>query len=181
MEPQQLLADAGLKVTAVGLGAQAELPAKQGDGVYGTARSFLRCLENQAVLAWVTPPDEDTPRRQFDPHAFVRSAGDTLYAISRETGPDAGPDAGALVAAMCQAVFDAGEQRSASEPGGRCDPPVLSILDEAANVVKLRDPPKNYSHFGSRGLPVVTVLQPRGSVSLAVVARRRRAPLSRAC
>lgn len=153
-EPVDLLNEAGLEVTKLGLAAQAELPPKQRDGVYGTGRAFLRCLENQHVLAWVTPP-ADNQLPEFDPHAFVCSAGDTLYAISRETGPDAGP----LVAAISQSVFDAGEHHSASRPAGRLDPPVLSVLDEAANVVKLRHLPANYSHFGSRGLPVVTVLQ----------------------
>ncbi|OBA66223.1 hypothetical protein A5780_00295 [Nocardia sp. 852002-20019_SCH5090214] len=37
--------------------------------------------------------------------------------------------------------------------------PMLLVLDEAANVVRWRDLPKLYSHFGSRGIVVLTILQ----------------------
>jgi len=47
--------------------------------------------------------------------------------------------------------------------GGRIDVrPLIThefALDEAANVVRWRDLPKLYSHFGSRGIVVMTVLQ----------------------
>jgi type IV secretory pathway TraG/TraD family ATPase VirD4 len=33
------------------------------------------------------------------------------------------------------------------------------LLDEAANIVRWKDLPKQYSHFGSRGIVVMTVLQ----------------------
>jgi type IV secretory pathway TraG/TraD family ATPase VirD4 len=36
---------------------------------------------------------------------------------------------------------------------------MLAVLDEAANVVRWKDLPKQYSHFGSRGIVVMTVLQ----------------------
>ena len=37
--------------------------------------------------------------------------------------------------------------------------PMLIVLDEAANIVRWRDLPKQYSHFGSRGIVVMTILQ----------------------
>jgi type IV secretory pathway TraG/TraD family ATPase VirD4 len=43
--------------------------------------------------------------------------------------------------------------------GGRLPVPLLAVLDEAANVVRWRDLPKQYSHFGSRGIVVMTMLQ----------------------
>jgi type IV secretory pathway TraG/TraD family ATPase VirD4 len=43
--------------------------------------------------------------------------------------------------------------------GGRLDPPMTAVLDEAANVCRISDLPDLYSHFGSRGINVVTLLQ----------------------
>ncbi|PWV71285.1 TraM-binding TraD/TraG-like protein [Prauserella marina] len=150
--PVDLLTRSGDLLSAEALEAQAELPDKQREGVYGTARSFLSCLENPDILRWVTPPKHTLPR--FIASDFVAST-DTLHSLSEEGEGSAGP----LVAALTTAVFNAGRRRASRSPSGRLDPPCLSILDEAANVVRLRRLPALYSHFGSQGLPTVTVLQ----------------------
>ena len=49
--------------------------------------------------------------------------------------------------------------RQAEARGGRLDPPLVVVLDEAASVAPIRDLPKLYSHFGSRGILPVTILQ----------------------
>jgi hypothetical protein len=51
----------------------------------------------------------------------------------------------------------AGEARASH--GRRLDPPLLSVLDEAANICRLRQLPALYSSYGSMGLPTVTILQ----------------------
>jgi type IV secretory pathway TraG/TraD family ATPase VirD4 len=43
--------------------------------------------------------------------------------------------------------------------GGRLDPPLLCVLDEAANICRIGDLPALYSHLGSRGIVPLTVLQ----------------------
>jgi type IV secretory pathway TraG/TraD family ATPase VirD4 len=48
---------------------------------------------------------------------------------------------------------------AAERMGGRLDPPMTAVLDEAANVCRISDLPDLYSHFGSRGINVVTLLQ----------------------
>ena len=48
---------------------------------------------------------------------------------------------------------------AAEHQGGRLDPPMTAVLDEAANVCRISDLPDLYSHFGSRGINVVTLLQ----------------------
>lgn len=149
--PVTHLTNAGDKSSADALQATSQLADKQRDGVYGTARSLVRCLENPAITAWIAPHD-GLP--QFDPAAFVTSS-DTLYSLSEEGEGSAGP----LVAALTQAIFNAGRRRATHAPGGRLDPPLVTVLDEAANVVRLRKLPSQYSHFGSQGLPVLTVLQ----------------------
>jgi hypothetical protein len=42
---------------------------------------------------------------------------------------------------------------------GRLDPPMVLVLDEAANICRIADLPDLYSHLGSRGMVPVTILQ----------------------
>lgn len=63
-----------------------------------------------------------------------------------------------LVSALAVATCLAGEYR-AETCGGRLARPMLVVLDEAANVCPWRDLPKLYSHFGSKGICLQTILQ----------------------
>jgi len=63
-----------------------------------------------------------------------------------------------LIAALTDTVMRAG-RRQAERNGGRLDPPMAVILDEAANICRIADLPELYSHLGSRGMVPVTVLQ----------------------
>ena len=92
------------------------------------------------------------PLPVFDPLRFAGSR-DTLYLIT-ETGTAAAP----LIAAMADAVMRAGRRR-AERSGGRLDPPMTVILDEAANICRIADLPSQYSHAGGRGVIPVTILQ----------------------
>ena len=42
-------------------------------------------------------------------------------------------------------------ERRAERMGGRLDPPLVVVLDEAANICRISDLPDLYSHLGSRG------------------------------
>jgi type IV secretory pathway TraG/TraD family ATPase VirD4 len=80
---------------------------------------------------------------------------ETLYLLSM-----GGPGSPApLVAGFVDCVLHTGEQASKRMPGRRLDPPLLSILDECANIVKIRQLPDLYSHYGSRGLDIISILQ----------------------
>ncbi|MCH8559584.1 TraG/TraD/VirD4 family protein [Nesterenkonia sp. DZ6] len=57
------------------------------------------------------------------------------------------------------AMLSAAEKRAGRAPGGRLSPPVMAVLDEAANVVRWRELPELYSHYGSRGIVVSTFFQ----------------------
>jgi type IV secretory pathway TraG/TraD family ATPase VirD4 len=59
---------------------------------------------------------------------------------------------------MTDNVIRAG-RREAERAGGRLDPPMVLILDEAANICRIADLPDLYSHLGSRGMVPVTILQ----------------------
>ncbi|RMI46750.1 type IV secretory system conjugative DNA transfer family protein [Streptomyces triticirhizae] len=124
--------------------------AETRDGIYETARQFVACLLDPSVAAWVTP-QPDLP--QFQPEEFARSR-DTLFLLSK----DGGGGAGGVIAAAADAVMRAAV-RTAERAGGRLDPPMICVLDEAANICKIADLPDLYSHLGSRGVLPLTILQ----------------------
>jgi len=64
-----------------------------------------------------------------------------------------------LTTAFAAQLFDAGQLVATASKGRRLATPLLFILDEAANVCRIRALPDLYSHFGSRGMPVLTILQ----------------------
>ena len=128
-------------------------PEKQRAGVFGTALEMVSSLTDRNVGKWITPGPG--PRRpEFDPEMFVRGLG-TLYSLSREGEGTAGP----LVTALTVAVAEAAEQYASSQPGGRLKRPLLGVLDEAANVCRWKNLPDQYSHYGSRGIILITILQ----------------------
>src|SRR5664280_2112486 len=99
------------------------------------------------------PPPADRGLAEFDPAGFPTSR-QTLYLLSKDGGGSAGP----LVAALTDRVLRAGVV-AAERRAGRLDPPLLVLLDEAANICKIGDLPQLSSHLGSRGIVVLTILQ----------------------
>ncbi|AQU70161.1 type IV secretory system conjugative DNA transfer family protein [Streptomyces niveus] len=148
--PLDILRDHDLRAVAAQLKGTVEGPPETRDGIYETARQYAAALLNQEIAAWVTP-QRDVP--EFRPGDFVTST-DTLYLLSK----DGGGGASALIAACADAVMRAATAQ-AERAGGRLDPPLLAILDEAANVCKISDLPDLYSHLGSRGIIPITILQ----------------------
>lgn len=158
-EPRRLLEkDPEFSMYADELGAQYSAADKQKDGVFATAKKMLSCLKLASIRPWVTAPaDGEPPRKAFDADAFAdaTTACDTLYALSLEGEGSAA----AIVTALTAAVVEGGMEIGSRSAGGRLPVPLLAVLDEAANVVRWRTLPKLYSHFGSRGIIVMTVLQ----------------------
>ncbi|MCG6497082.1 type IV secretory system conjugative DNA transfer family protein [Kitasatospora sp. A2-31] len=120
------------------------------DGIYETARQYAACLLDPQISKWVTP-NPDLP--EFKPEEFV-TRKDSLFLLSK----DGGGSASALIAAAADSVMRTAVIE-AERAGGRLDPPLLAILDEAANVCKIGDLPDLYSHLGSRGVIPITILQ----------------------
>jgi len=132
-------------------------PEKQRGGVYGTARQMASCLKIRAIQRWVAPLGNNfasNRRTQFDPDEFVRGTG-TLYSLSKEGQGSAG----ALVTALTAAVVEAAEEYATGQAGGRLAVPMLVVLDEAANVCRWKNLPDLYSHYGSRGIPIMSLFQ----------------------
>jgi type IV secretory pathway TraG/TraD family ATPase VirD4 len=149
-QPVQLLRRYGMDAVAAGLEGRQAGAVETREGIYETARTAAQSLRDPEIIAWVTP---DAGLPVFEPAAFVGSTG-TLYAMSKDGGGSAAP----LVAALVDAVLRAGT-RHAEARAGRLDPPMLVMLDEAANVAKIADLPALFSHLGSRSINACCVLQ----------------------
>ena len=121
-------------------------------GVYTQTRKDTMCLKVDSVRPWVIPSGD---RPAFDVTGFLTST-DTLYLLS-ESASDL--SAAPLVAAFANAIFKAGRLQARTYPNGRLPIPLVSVLDEAANIVQIPNLPDLYSYFGSIGMPVMTILQ----------------------
>jgi type IV secretory pathway TraG/TraD family ATPase VirD4 len=170
--PVQILIDAGEADAALGLKGLMEAPEDQKGGVYETALTALRCLESETIAryctpppTWKVPPPEGTKIDELDPWRFLvgyrndpatglPDPHDTLYAITEAAAKDAAPVVAALIEELLETASSA-----ASTQGGRLNPPVRAVLDEAANICPLKRLPSYYSYYGSKSIPVMTFLQ----------------------
>jgi type IV secretory pathway TraG/TraD family ATPase VirD4 len=146
--PIELLSAAGFGAMAISLRGAQNGATETRDGIYQTARTAARCLSDPDIMAWVTP----CPLPSLDPGEFAAGCG-TLYLLSKSRSA-----AAPLIAALTDTVMRAAEQRAERE-GGRLDPPLTVVLDEAANICRIADLPDLDSHLGSRGITPVTILQ----------------------
>lgn len=156
-EPVRILEENGYAGMADAVAGEVNGEPKRRDSVYGTAAQMVDCLKISSIARWVTPLGGNhlaDRRPQFDPDAFVRSQ-DTLYSLSKEGQGSAGP----LVTALTAITVEVAEELATTQPGGRLAVPLLAVLDEAANVCRWRNLPDLYSHYGSRGIVLMTILQ----------------------
>lgn len=126
-------------------------------GVFSTAQVMTKSLSNRQIAGWVNPTsgeENGNGRMLFDPVKFLEGSN-TLYSLSK----DGSGSAKALVTALTVAVCDAAELKASHLPGGRLTTPLVVVLDEAANVCRWPKLPKLYSHYGSRGILIDTILQ----------------------
>ena len=157
--PSGLLREHGYDLLARTLRGTQDSPPETRGSVYFTARAATACLRDDQITAWVTPPPTPPPEGtgpvpvEFQPESFPTSR-QTLYLLSKDEGGSAGP----LVAALTDRVLRCGVT-AAERAGGRLDPPMVLVLDEAANICRIADLPALYSHLGSRGIVPLTILQ----------------------
>ncbi|MFH5244113.1 type IV secretory system conjugative DNA transfer family protein [Antrihabitans spumae] len=166
--PAMLLEAAGEAMAAEKVRSAQRLNPRQKDGLFDMARRFLNVLNDPEYAKAVLPQrrkqfDQDSGLAavalshdlpEFDVDRFASST-DTLYAMSLE-GPDS---ATALTTALVGRLLEAAFVVARRSPGGRLPTPIVAVLDEAANVCKLSDLPKQYSHAGSQGVVLLTFLQ----------------------
>jgi type IV secretory pathway TraG/TraD family ATPase VirD4 len=153
-EPAEILTEAGHYEVAQTLTGKYNITPVTRSGIYSHAETALACLQNQSISCWVTPPAPGVELDEFHP-ADLAASTDTVYLLSKDGATGAAP----LVAALTDQIMQAAVALAEYEPTGRLDPPMTVILDEAANICKIADLPDLYSHLGSRGVFVLTILQ----------------------
>jgi len=151
-EPVKLLRAHGHEAAANSLAGTQGLPPETRGSVYFTARAGCASLRDNDIARWVTPQPGLT---EFRPDLFVDSR-ETLYLLSKNVA--GGTSAASLVAALTTEVRVAAE-RAGERRGGRVDPPLVLVLDEVANICRIRDLPEQYSHMGSRSIVPIAILQ----------------------
>ncbi|MGV9948800.1 type IV secretory system conjugative DNA transfer family protein [Rhodococcus aetherivorans] len=146
--------------------------AKQRDGFYDMARRFLSPLDEpryaDAVLpnrrlvigtdthgqVTISEGDHVHDLPEFLAAEFA-SGTDTMYALSKD-GPGS---SSAISSALVGQILTCAEEYSEQQDSGRMPIPLTAVLDEAANICKLDDLPRWYSHFGGRGIVLITFFQ----------------------
>jgi len=121
------------------------------DNMWAGVQQATKSLSNPTVLAACSP----RPGEEFDPARFLAESG-TLYIVGDDKGVD-----GPLVAALIEDIFTAAKRIANTSAGNRLDPPLLLMLDEAANIAYLPSLPTMVSAGGGRGVTTVNVWQSR--------------------
>lgn len=150
-ETEDKYAKKELENVSISLQQFLDMHAEGRSSVYAGANRIMRFLMDSGLMRWVEPV-KDLP--EFKPEEFVKSKG-TLYCLSQEGVGSATQ----IVTPLTVAVVEAAMEYATTQDGGRLKTPMLIELDEAANVCRWSQLPSQYSHFGSRGLCVDTILQ----------------------
>jgi len=109
-------------------------------------------LADPKVVAQLTPE----PGREFDPLEFLQGNGNgTLYLLGTASGTMVMEN---FVAALIQDIVDVAYHEAAASAGGRLDPPLALLLDEAANY-PLKSLGGLMSTGGGNGITTVAVVQ----------------------
>ncbi len=133
------------------LAAQASADPRTRDGVWAGVRRAVDALADPRVLDACSPP----AGANFDVATFLADGG-TLYLLGT-TGAQL--TVAPLVTALVEALVDAGRSRAATQTGGRLDPPLTLLLDEAANIAPIPSLPNLLADGGGSGITTVCVLQ----------------------
>jgi len=123
---------------------------RQRDSIWAMVANAFAALADPHVLDAVSPG----PGEQFNPAQFLRAKG-TLYLLGTSSGA---ASTATLVAALVEDVVEVARRLAAASPGGRLEPPLGLILDEAANY-PLPSLPALMSEGGGTGITTMAVLQ----------------------
>jgi type IV secretory pathway TraG/TraD family ATPase VirD4 len=165
-EPITLLRRYGRRRAAKAYAAVLDLPQETRGGVFGEAQTALVSIQDENTLRWVTPPQtwEEPPQTAteiteldlWSLYGFEDGKAPTLYLMTQEGAGSAG----AVIAAMVARIFEIGDL-VASAHGGRVEPPMTAVLDEAANICRIKNLPQLASHLGSKSINVTAIFQSR--------------------
>jgi type IV secretion system protein VirD4 len=131
--------------------AQAAADPRTRDSVWAGVRRAVDALADPRVLDACSPP----PDEQFDTAEFLRGGG-TLYLLGT-TGAQI--TVAPLITALVEDLVDAARRQAAATPGGRLNPPLTLLLDEAANIAPIPSLPNLLADGGGSGVTTICVLQ----------------------
>jgi type IV secretion system protein VirD4 len=128
--------------------------ARQKSSVYTTVETVLSAYEDPAVAASAGGSD-------ISPEALLDGSSKTLYVVSpsheqRRLRP--------LFETLLQTVINHAFELS-SRTGRPLDPPLLVVLDEAANIAPLRDLDTLAATAASHGIQIVSIFQDLAQIS----------------
>jgi type IV secretion system protein VirD4 len=132
------------------LTALLETDAKQRDSVWAMVALSLGCFADPHVLDAVSP----APGEEFDPETFLQRSS-TVYLLGTSSGSAA---TSGLIGAFVEDVVEVARRLAAASSGGRLDPPLAVILDEAANY-RVPSLASLMSEGGGTGISTTVVLQ----------------------
>jgi type IV secretory pathway TraG/TraD family ATPase VirD4 len=133
------------------LAAQSVAEPRQRDSVWGGVRRAVDSFADPRVLDACSPPEHDS----FDPATFLAESG-ALYLVGTSgTQLTVAP----LITALIEDILDTARRTAARMLGGRLDPPLVLLLDEAANIAPLPSLPNLLADGGGSGITTVAVLQ----------------------
>jgi type IV secretion system protein VirD4 len=133
------------------LSAQAAADQRQRDSVWACVRRAFDALADPRVMESCSPSQGEA----FDSGRFLDEQG-TLYLVG---SAGAQLSVAPLVSALIEDVVECGRRLAAQAEGGRLDPPLLLLLDEAANIAPIPSLPSLLSDGGGSGITTVAVLQ----------------------
>lgn len=128
-----------------------KLPDRTQQSISVTLASALAFMADPALAHAATPGQGETT---FDAEKFVREQG-TLYLLGKQREYGA---VGPLFAALAGDLFETAQTVATHRKGGRLDPPMLAVLDEAALICKL-PLERLTADCGGRGIPLVISVQ----------------------
>ncbi|HEY1619735.1 MAG TPA: TraM recognition domain-containing protein [Streptosporangiaceae bacterium] len=154
-EPVKVLRDhpAAAAGTAAMLDAAYRSPDVTRSNLWTTVQTAIAPLLAPAVRAAFAPP----PGQGIDIEEFLRRNGTIYLLVSDNQAATIAP----LVTAFFDEIAETAKRIADTSPGGRLDPPLALLLDEAANVVPLPHLPALMSYAGGSGIFTTAVLQSR--------------------
>ncbi|MGW5453116.1 type IV secretory system conjugative DNA transfer family protein [Nocardia sp. NPDC003979] len=166
-KPIDILHQHGNRRAGNAFAAVLDLPPETRGGVYGEAQTALASIQDEETLRWITPPhtweqqttEKITELDLWSLFAFEDGKAPTLYLMTQEGSGSAG----AVIAAIVAKIFELGDL-AASAHGGRVDPPLTLVLDECANICRIKRLPKLASHLGSKSMCVTAIFQSEAQI-----------------
>ena len=152
-EPALELHAAGLAQAIHAFDASTGREQRARSSVYTTAETVLRCFANPTVAA-ATRHSDLSPDRLLDGGRHTLYITAPLHEQARLRP---------LFTALVQTVLTAAYRHANTH--GRLDPPLLLVLDEAANIAPLKDLAQIASTAASLGIQLVTIWQDRAQIA----------------